>query len=80
MLVTSNLDIGQRLFQFRSVPNGASALGKAHMRSIPTLRSFPNLVFDSIVRLIAMAPSRPFKEDCRAFSLSIPLSYIRSIA
>ena len=48
-----------------SVQDGIYALGKAHMRSTPSLRSFPNVAFETVpmfVRL-TMALSRPFKED-----------------
>ena len=51
--------------QFCSVQDGIYALGKAHMRSTPSLRSFPNVAFETVpmfVRL-TMALSRPFKED-----------------
>ena len=41
--------------QFNSVQDCTYALGKAHMRSIPSLRGFPNVAFkiaSSNVRLI----------------------------
>ena len=42
--------------QFISVQDGIYALEKAHIRSTPSLRSFPSLVFETVL-------SRPFKED-----------------
>ena len=47
--------------QFSSVQYGIYALGKAHMRSTPSL-SFPNVAFETIPMFIspAMALSRPF--------------------
>ena len=59
-----------------SVQYGTYALGKSHMRSTPSLTSFPNVAFETVpmfVRL-TMALSRPFKEDCLALPLSTPLS------
>ena len=59
-----------------SVQGGIYALGKAHIRSTPCLRSFPNVVFQTVPMfvLLAMALSRPFKEDLLALPLSTPLS------
>ena len=34
--------------QFSTVQDGIYALGKAHMRSTPSLRSFPNAAFDTV--------------------------------
>ena len=34
--------------QFSSVQDGIYALGKAHMRSIPSLRSFPSVAFQTV--------------------------------
>ena len=39
------------LVQFGSVPDGIFALGKAHMRSTPSLRSFPNVAFETVAVL-----------------------------
>ena len=67
--------------QFSSVQDGISALGKAHMRATPSLRSFPNVASETVpvfVRL-TMALSRRFKEDCLALPLSMSLSYRRSM-
>ena len=51
--------------QFSSVQDGIYALGKAHMRSTPSLRSFPNVAFETVPMFVwlTMALSRPFKED-----------------
>ena len=61
---------------FRSVQDDIYALGKAHMRSTPSLRSFPNVAFETVpvFVLLTMALSRPFMEDRLALSLSTPLS------
>ena len=50
---------------FSSVQDGIYALGKAHMRSNPSLRSFPSVVFETVPMRVwlTMALSRPFKED-----------------
>ena len=61
----------QKTDVFCSVQDGIYALGKAHMRSTPSLRTFPNAAYETvpvIVRL-TMTLSRPFKED-----LSTPIS------
>ena len=34
--------------QFNSVQNGIYALGKAHIRSTPSLRSLPNVAFEAV--------------------------------
>ena len=51
-------------------------LGKVHMHSTPSLRSFPTVAFETVPVFVwlTMAPSRPFKEDCLALPLSTPLS------
>ena len=48
--------------QFKMV---AMRLEKAHMRSTPSLRSFPNVVFETVPMFVwlMMTLSRPFKED-----------------
>ena len=35
--------------QFSSVQEDGYALGKAHMRSTPSLRSFPNFAFETVL-------------------------------
>ena len=62
--------------QFSSVQDGISALGKAHMRSTLSLRSFPNVAFKmvSVFVWLIMALSRPFKDDHLVLPLSTPLS------
>ena len=64
-----------------SVLDGIYALGKAHMRSTPSLRRFPKVVFEMIPMFVCltMALSRPFKEDRLALPLSTPLSSRRSV-
>ena len=65
-------------------------LGKAHMRSDPSVRSFPNIAFEMVPMFVWMtiALSRPFKEhrlvpplfeDCLALPLSTPVSSRRSM-
>ena len=51
--------------QFSSVQDGIYALGKAHMHSTPSLKSFPNDVFETILvlALLTMALFRPLKDD-----------------
>ena len=50
---------------FSSVQDGICALGKAHMRSIPSLRCFSNVAFEPAPMFVWLttALSRPFKED-----------------
>ena len=57
------------------------ALGKAHMRSAPSLRSFPNVAFETAPMFVwlTMALSRPIKEDRLALPLSTPFSSNRSM-
>ena len=61
---------------FSSVQNGIYALGKAHMHSIPSLRSFPNVAFETVPMFfgLTMVLSRPFKEDHLVLLLSTSLS------
>ena len=51
--------------QFNSVQHGIYALGEAHMRSTPSLRSIPNVAIETVPMFVwlTMALSRPFKED-----------------
>ena len=62
--------------QFSSVQDGIYALGNAHIRSTPSLRSFPNGTFETVPMFIrfTMALSRPFKKDRRTLPLSTSLS------
>ena len=48
-----------------SVQDGMYADGKAHMRSTPSLRSFPKVAFKMVPMFVwlTMARSRPFRED-----------------
>ena len=59
----------------------AMRLEKAHMRSTPSLRSFPNVVFETVPVFVwlMMTLSRPFKEDRVALPLSTSLSSRRSV-
>ena len=56
---------------FCSVQDNIHGLGKAHMRSTPSLRSVPKVAFDTVPVFVwlTMALSRPFKED----RLALPL-------
>ena len=58
----------QAAVQFSSVQDGICELGKAHMRSTPSLRSFPKVVFETVPLFdsLMMALSSPFKEYCLA--------------
>ena len=62
--------------QDSSVQDGICALRKAHMRSTPSLRSFPNVALETVPILVwlTMAISHPPKEDRWALPLSAPLS------
>ena len=57
------------------------AIGKAHMRSTPSLRSFPIVVFQTVPMFVwlTMALSHPFKEDRLALPLPTHVSSRRSI-
>ena len=58
--------MGDSSVQFRSVQGGIyAALGKAHVRSTLSLRTFPNVAFETVPVLVwlTMALSRPLKED-----------------
>ena len=61
--------------QFSSAQDGIYALGKAHMRSAPSFRSFANVAFETVPMFVwlTMALSRPFKEDRLELPLSTPL-------
>ena len=61
---------------FSSIQGGIYALGKAHMRSTPSRRSFLNVSFETVSTFVwlTMALSRPFKKDRLALPLSTPLS------
>ena len=67
--------------QISSVQDGIYVLGKAHMCSTPSHRSFPNVVFETVAMFIwlTMSLSCPFKEDCLALLFSMPLSSRRSM-
>ena len=54
---------------------------KTHMRSTTSLRSLPNIAFETVLMFVwlTMALSRPFKEDRLALPLSTPLSSRRSM-
>ena len=55
---------------------------ETHMRSAPSLRSFPSVALETVPMLVwlMMALSRPLKEDRWALPLSTPLSSRRSMA
>ena len=38
--------------QFNSVQDDIYALGKAHMHSTPSLRSFPNVAFETVLMFV----------------------------
>jgi len=75
-LIVAAITIWSVLVQFTSVQDGIYALGKAHMRSTPSLRGFPNVAFETVPMFVwlTMALSRPFKED----RLALPLSHLSS--
>ena len=61
---------------FSSVQDGICTLRKAHICSTPSLRSFPNVGFETVPMFIWVmtALSCPFKENCLALPLSTLLS------
>ena len=68
---TCALELLEELFgsiQISSVQDAVYALGKAGMRSIPSLKRFPSLSFKTSPMHIwlAMVFSRPFMDDRRA--------------
>ena len=65
-----------------SVQDGIYALGKFHMRSVPSLTSFPNVALETVPVLVwlMMALSGPFREDHLAILHSTPLSSRPSMA
>ena len=70
------------VFWFSSVQDGIYALGKSHMRSTPSLTSFPNVAFETVpiyARPIHDGPLSSFNEDRLALPLSTPLSSRRSM-
>ena len=69
------------IVQFSSVQDGIYALGKTHMRSTSSFRSFPNVAFGTVPMFVwlTMALSRPFKEDHLALSLTIVYSLLKRI-
>ena len=52
MLHCSNRPLSSVHVQFRSVQDGIYVLGKAHMPSTPSVRSFPNVAFEMVPRFI----------------------------
>ena len=60
---------------FRSVQDGIYSPEKAHMRSTMSLRSFPNVAFETVpvFAWLTMAPSRLFKGDRLALPLWTPV-------
>ena len=67
--------------QFSSVQDGIYVLGKAHKRLTPSIRSLPNVAFETVpmfVRL-TMALSRPFKQNPLAFPQSLKASLLQAI-
>ena len=65
---------------FSSVQDGIYALGKAHMRSTPSFRSFPNVPFETVPMFVWLKLFKLFlkAEGRRALPLSTPLSSRRS--
>ena len=70
--------LGQKLslVQFSLVQDGIYALSKALMCSIPSLRHFPNIAYETVPMFISltMVLSHPFKKDHLALPLSTPFS------
>ena len=71
----------QTLILISSVQNGIYVLGKAHMCSTPSLRSFPNVAFETVPMFVwlMMALSHPLKKDCLELPLAVPLSSRQSM-
>ena len=69
------------VFWFSSIQDGIYALGKTHMRSTPSLTSFPNVAFETVPVFVwlTMALSRPSTKIVLALPLSTPLSSRRSM-
>ena len=70
--------LGQKLslVQFSLVQDGIYALSKALMCSIPSLRHFPNIAYETVPMFISltMVLSHPFKKGHLALPLSTPFS------
>ena len=69
-------------FQFSSVQDSMFAFGKAHMRSIPSLKSFPNVSFETVplpVVRLKMALSRPLKEGRLAVMRASKSNYVKRL-
>ena len=66
----------ENTLQFTSVQDGIYTHRKAHTHSTPTLRSFPNVVFEMVPMFLwlTMALSHPFREDRLALPLFTSLS------
>ena len=73
--------------QFTSVQDGIYVLAKAHMRSTPSVRSFPNIAFEMVSMFVMVSrfhwafycliddgPLWSFQGDCLVLPLSMPLS------
>ena len=69
-----------RRVQFSLLPEGMYALGKAHKLSTSSLRSSPNIAFDTVPMSVwlTMVLSRPFKEECRALA-ALPTPLLQAI-
>ena len=69
-----------RRVQFSLLPEGMYALGKAHKLSTSSLRSSPNVAFDTVPMSVCMtmALSRPFKEERRALA-ALPTPLLQAI-
>ena len=73
-----NITIKNFLQNFASVQDGIYKLGKAHMCSTLSLRSFPSVAFEMVPVFVwlTVAFSHPFKEDRPSHASSFQASYM----
>ena len=64
-----------------SAQDGIVALGKAHMRSAPSLSSLPKVALETVPIFVWLNTdrSRPWRVECRPLPFSTPLSFRRSV-
>ena len=64
-----------------SAQDGIVALGKAHMRSAPSLSSLPKVALETVPIFVWLNTdrSRPWRVECRPLPFSTPLSFRRSM-
>ena len=65
--------------QFSLVQDGIYELGKAHMRLTPSLRSFPNVAFETVQR-IDMSVAVPLLYTSHTFTLAVQNRFQKGVA